>query len=383
MKKIVILGASGSIGTQTLDVVRQHPTALQCLGISVGQNIPWLFEHLKNHHYDLVVVQDEFDAKSLALFYPNQAFAFGSDGLVQLACLEEAEVVVNALVGFAGLVPTLKAIEAKKDIALANKETLVVAGEMVMAKVHEHQVKLRPIDSEHSAILQALQGNDPKAIKRLIVTASGGSFRDKTREELKEVTVEDALRHPNWSMGKKITIDSATLVNKAFEVIEAHHLFNLPYEQIDVIVHKQSIIHSMVEYIDGSIMAQLGTPDMRVPIQYALCGPERLSLDTKGLDFTSLAQLDFKALDSHFYPLFPMIISAAKQGGNRMCVVNAANEAAIQLFLNNEIKYLMIETIVEDCLNHFPYASNLDIEQMVELDAKVKAYVLHQRKELS
>ena len=383
MRKIVILGASGSIGTQTLDVVKQHPDALRCIGISVGQNIPWLFEHLKNHQYDLVVVQDEFDAKSLALFYPNQVFSFGSEGLVELACLNDAEVVVNALVGFAGLVPTLKAIEAKKDIALANKETLVVAGEMVMAKVHEHQVNLRPIDSEHSAILQALQGNDPKAIKRLIVTASGGSFRDKTREELKEVTVEDALRHPNWSMGKKITIDSATLVNKAFEVIEAHHLFNLPYEQIDVIVHKQSIIHSMVEYIDGSIMAQLGTPDMRVPIQYALCGPERLTLDAKGLDFNTLAQLDFKALDPDFYPLFPMIISAAKQGGNRMCVVNAANEAAIQLFLNNEIKYLGIETIIEDCLNHFPYASNLDIEQMVELDAKVKDYVLHQHKELS
>ena len=383
MRKIVILGASGSIGTQTLDVVKQHPSALRCLGISVGQNIPWLFEHLKNHQYDLVVVQDEFDAKSLALFYPNQEFSFGGEGLIKLACLNDAEVVVNALVGFAGLVPTLKAIEAKKDIALANKETLVVAGEMVMAKVHEHQVNLRPIDSEHSAILQALQGNDPKAIKRLIVTASGGSLRDKTRDELKEVTVEDALRHPNWSMGKKITIDSATLVNKAFEVIEAHHLFNLPYEQIDVIVHKQSIIHSMVEYIDGSIMAQLGTPDMRVPIQYALCGPERLTLDAKGLDFNTLAQLDFKALDPDFYPLFPMIISAAKQGGNRMCVVNAANEAAIQLFLNNEIKYLGIETIIEDCLNHFPYASNLDIEQMVELDAKVKDYVLHQHKELS
>ena len=383
MKKIVILGASGSIGTQTLDVVKQHPSALRCLGISVGQNIPWLFEHLKNHHYDLVVVQDEFDAKSLALFYPNQTFSFGSEGLVELACLNDAEVVVNALVGFAGLVPTLKAIEAKKDIALANKETLVVAGEMVMAKVHEHQVNLRPIDSEHSAILQALQGNDPKAIKRLIVTASGGSFRDKTREELREVTVEDALKHPNWSMGKKITIDSATLVNKAFEVIEAHHLFNLPYEQIDVIVHKQSIIHSMVEYIDGSIMAQLGTPDMRVPIQYALCGPERLALDTKGLDFNAISQLDFNALDPDFYPLFPLIISAAKQGGNRMCVVNAANEAAIQLFLNNGIKYLSIETIIEDCLNHFPYASNLDIEQMVELDAKVKDYVLHQHKELS
>ena len=383
MKKIVILGASGSIGTQTLDVVKQHPNALKCLGISVGQNIPWLFEHLKDHHYDLVVVKDEFDAKSLALFYPNQLFSFGSEGLIQLACLADVEVVVNALVGFAGLVPTLKAIEAKKDIALANKETLVVAGEMVMAKVNEHQVSLRPIDSEHSAILQALQGNDSDAIRRLIITASGGSFRDKTRAELVTVTMEDALKHPNWSMGKKITIDSATLVNKAFEVIEAHHLFNLPYEQIDVIVHKQSIIHSMVEYIDGSIIAQLGTPDMHVPIQYALCGPKRLELNAKGLDFTTLSQLDFKALDEAFYPLFPMIIEAAKQGGNRMCVVNAANEAAIQLFLNKQINYLMIETIIEDCLNYFPIAFNLTIDQMVELDAQVKYYVLHQHKELS
>lgn len=383
MRKIVILGASGSIGTQTLDVVTQHPHALQCLGISVGQNIPWLFEHLKEHRYDLVVVQDEFDAQSLALFYPEQAFSFGSEGLIELACLKEVEVVVNALVGFAGLVPTLKAIEAKKNIALANKETLVVAGEMVMAKVREHQVDLRPIDSEHSAILQALQGNDPKAIKRLIITASGGSFRDRTREELHEVTVAEALRHPNWAMGKKITIDSATLVNKAFEVIEAHHLFNLPYEQIDVIVHKQSIVHSMVEYIDGSIMAQLGTPDMRVPIQYALCGPERLALNTKGLDFTTMAHWEFKALDPEFYPLFPMIIAAAQQGGDRMCVVNAANEAAIQRFLNQEIKYLDIESIIAACLNHFAYRSNLSIEQLVELDAKVKAYVLHQQKELS
>lgn len=383
MKKIVILGASGSIGVQTLDVISQHSDELVCLGISVGQNIDWLKNHLLTHSYKLVVLKHKEDMEKLSMLFPMQTFDFGEEGLIRLSTLDEADTVVNALVGFAGLIPTLRAIEKGKDIALANKETLVVAGSQVMEAVHHYKVNLRPIDSEHSAILQALQGNNLHEVSRIIVTASGGSFRDKTREELKTVTVQDALKHPNWSMGQKITIDSATLVNKAFEVIEAHWLFNLPYEKIEVVIHKESIIHSMVEYFDGSIMAQLGTPDMRVPIQYALCGPQRLPLNTQRLDFNTLSQLNFKPLDKSFYPCFPMIIEAAQKGGNQMVIVNAANEAAVQLFLSSKIAFLQIETIIKECLNTFPYKEIISIEEMVQLDQQVKEYVLNHMKEIA
>lgn len=375
MKNIVILGASGSIGIQTLDVISKHSTELNCIGISVGQNISWLKDHLNHHSYQLVVVKHLDDKLTLSTLFPMQEFDYGDDGLVHLATLYDADVVVNALVGFAGLVPTLKAIEQHKDIALANKETLVVAGKQVMDAVHHYNVSLRPIDSEHSAILQALQGNSLLEVDRIIVTASGGSFRDKTREELKHVSVSDALNHPNWSMGQKITIDSATLVNKAFEVIEAHWLFDLPFEKIDVVIHKESIIHSMVEYIDGSIMAQLGTPDMRVPIQYALCGPQRLPLNVSRLDFNTLSQLNFKPLDPSFYPCFPMIIQAAQKGGNQMVIVNAANEAAVELFLKGKIKFLEIESIIKACLDKYPYSENISIEEMVKLDELIKKEV--------
>ena len=383
MKKIVILGASGSIGVQTLDVISQHSDELVCLGISVGQNIDWLKNHLLTHSYKLVVLKHKEDMEKLSMLFPMQTFDFGEEGLIRLSTLDEADTCVNALVGFAGLIPTLRAIEKGKDIALANKETLVVAGSQVMEAVHHYKVNLRPIDSEHSAILQALQGNNLHEVSRIIVTASGGSFRDKTREELKTVTVQDALKHPNWSMGQKITIDSATLVNKAFEVIEAHWLFNLPYEKIEVVIHKESIIHSMVEYFDGSIMAQLGTPDMRVPIQYALCGPQRLPLNTQRLDFNTLSQLNFKPLDKSFYPCFPMIIEAAQKGGNQMVIVNAANEAAVQLFLSGKIAFLQIETIIKECLNTFPYKEIISIEEMVQLDQQVKEYVLNHMKEIA
>jgi len=375
MKNIVILGASGSIGIQTLDVISKHSYELNCIGISVGQNIAWLKDHLNHHSYQLVVVKQLDDKLVLSKLFPMQAFDYGDDGLVKLATLNDADVVVNALVGFAGLIPTLKAIEHHKDIALANKETLVVAGKQVMEAVHHHKVSLRPIDSEHSAILQALQGNSLLEVDRIIVTASGGSFRDKTRDELKHVSVRDALNHPNWSMGQKITIDSATLVNKAFEVIEAHWLFDLPFEKIDVVIHKESIIHSMVEYIDGSIMAQLGTPDMRVPIQYALCGPQRLPLNVSRLDFNILSQLNFKPLDNSFYPCFPMIIQAAQKGGNQMVIVNAANEAAVELFLKGKIKFLEIESIIQSCLDKYPYSEHITIEEMVKLDELVKKEV--------
>lgn len=382
MKKIVILGASGSIGVQTLDVIAQHSDELVCLGISVGRNIDWLKDHLSTHKYQLVVVQYKHDMDELSSLFHAQTFDYGDEGLIRLSTLKEADTLVNALVGFAGLIPTLKAIEQGKDIALANKETLVVAGYQVMEAVKQYKVNLRPIDSEHSAILQALQGNKLDEVSRLIVTASGGSFRDKSREELKTVSVKEALKHPNWSMGQKITIDSATLVNKAFEVIEAHWLFNMPFDKIEVVIHKESIIHSMVEYFDGSIMAQLGSPDMRVPIQYALCGPQRLALKGQRLNFNTLSQLNFKPLDESFYPCFPMIINAAKKGGNQMLIVNAANEAAVQLFLNAKINFLDIERIIQECLLKYPYKEVLSIEEMVQLDQQVKAEVLNHYKEI-
>lgn len=381
MKNIVILGASGSIGMQTLDVIAQHSSELNCIGISVGQNIAWLKNHLMQHTYQLVVVKHKQDMDDLSKLFSIQTFDYGDQGLIHLSTLSEVDIVVNALVGFAGLIPTLKAIEHHKDIALANKETLVVAGKQIMDAVHHYQVTLRPIDSEHSAILQALQGNSLNDVERIIVTASGGSFRNKTREELKNVSVKDALNHPNWAMGRKITIDSATLVNKAFEVIEAHWLFNLPFEKIDVVIHKESIIHSMVEYIDGSIMAQLGTPDMRVPIQYALCGPQRLALNVARLNFNQLSQLNFNPLDESFYPCFPMIINACQRGGNQMVIVNAANEAAVELFLKGKIKFLEIESIIKACLDKYPFRANLTIDEMVKLDEMIKFDVLNEVKE--
>jgi len=375
MKKIVILGASGSIGTQTLEVVSKHPQELACLGISIGKNIEWLIEHLKHQRYQWVCVQEETSLIRLKALYPHQSFTYGPQGLIDLATLKDADCVVTALVGFSGLVPTLRAIEAGKDIALANKETLVVAGQIVMEKVKEYGVRLTPIDSEHSAIFQALQGNRIEDVSRLIITASGGSFRDKTREELKDVQVEDALNHPNWKMGSKITIDSATLVNKAFEVIEAHWLFNLPFEKIETILHPESIIHSMVEYKDGSIIAQLGSPDMRVPIQVALCSPQRLDLDSQRLNFAQLKQLSFKAVDQDKYPLFDVMIQAAIEGGDRMVVANAANEVAVEAFLTKRLPYLEIETHIIKALEQFQKRDDLSLNHILQLDQAVRQFV--------
>lgn len=375
MKNIVILGASGSIGVQTLDVVSQHPDLLDCVGISVGHNITWLTDHLKQHSYACVVVKERHDFEGIKKEFPNQFFMYGEEGLTYLATLPNVDIVVNALVGFSGLVPTLKAIELKKTIALANKETLVVAGELVMKKAHEMGVSIYPIDSEHSAIYQALQGNTLDSVRRLIITASGGSFRNRSRDELAHVTVSDALKHPNWSMGSKITIDSATMVNKAFEVIEAHWLFSVPYSKIEAILHPESIVHSMVEYQDASIMAQLGLPDMRLPIQYALLGPNRYPLNSQFMDFTHLKALHFELLDTQRYPLFKRILEEAQRGGNRMAIVNAANEIAVGAFLDNKISFLTIEDLIEDALNQFTYQDISNLNQLLDLDYKVRVYV--------
>lgn len=375
MKKLVLLGASGSIGTQTLDVVRQHPDELQCIGLSVGRNIEWLQTHLRDHHYACVVVKEKEDQVKLEKQFPTQVFMQGEKGLIALATMKEADVLVNALVGFSGLVPTLKAIECKKTIALANKETLVVAGELVMRKARENHVSIYPIDSEHSAIYQALQGNNINQVRRILITASGGSFRHLSREHLAGVTVKDALSHPNWSMGSKITIDSATMVNKAFEVIEAHWLFNLPYSKIEALIHPESIVHSMVEYVDGSIMAQLGMPDMRLPIQVALLSPERLPLEGSFLDFTKLRTLHFEPLNMQRYPIFKRILNEAQRGGNRMVIVNAANEEAVYAFLDNRLSFLAIEELIEDALDSFEYRELGELEEFLKLDQAVRTYV--------
>lgn len=375
MKKIVLLGASGSIGTQTLDVVRQHPDELRCIGLSVGKNIEWLKTHLRDHHYACVVVKEKEDQVELEKQFPSQTFMHGEEGLIALASMKEADVLVNALVGFSGLVPTLKAIECKKTIALANKETLVVAGELVMRKALENKVSIYPIDSEHSAIYQALQGNSIDQVRRILITASGGSFRHLSREQLSKVTVKDALSHPNWSMGSKITIDSATMVNKSFEVIEAHWLFNLPFSKIEALIHPESIVHSMVEYVDGSIMAQLGMPDMRLPIQVALLSPKRLPLEGAFLDFTKLRTLQFEPLNLKRYPIFKRILEEAQKGGNRMVIVNAANEEAVYAFLDHRISFLTIEEMIENALDTFGFDVLGDLDDILKLDQAVRMHV--------
>lgn len=375
MKIISILGASGSIGQQALDVVSQHTDLLKVYGISIYSNETWLETHLKDHHYDLVVVKNYESVMKFKGLFPTQEFDCGQMGLTRLATHPSIELVVNALVGFSGLVPSIKAAEANKDLALANKESLVVAGERLMELVHLNKIQLIPIDSEHSALAQAMIGHSVKDVSKLIITASGGSFRHLSREQLKSVTVEDALKHPNWSMGAKITIDSATMVNKAFEVIEAHWLFNLAYSKIEAIIHPQSIIHGMVEFIDGSIMAHLASADMRIPIQYALLDQARISNETQKLNLLELKTLSFEPLDEMKHPLFKLCISEAQKGKDRMLVINAANEAAIKRFLNHEITYLEIETMIEDALKHFEIQPLGSIQDMIELDQKVRDYV--------
>lgn len=374
MKKIVILGASGSIGTQTLDVVSQHPDELNCIGISVGRNILWLRNQLRKKTFSHVCVQQREDALQLATEFKQIVFLSGEEGLITLSTLPEVDLVVSALVGFVGLVPTLAAIRQGKEIGLANKETLVVAGQLMIEEAKKYNVKLRPIDSEHSAIAQCLQGNLKEDVLKLWITASGGSLRDKSYNELNDVTVDQALAHPNWTMGAKITIDSATLVNKAFEIIEAHWLFDIPYAKIEAIIHPQSVVHSMVEYVDGSIMAQLGSPDMRLPIQYALLGPRRYPLsDHRRLPLTAIAQWHFAPIDPQRYPLFYRIIDEAKRGGNRTTIVNAANEIAVIAFLSGSITFNQIEQIINSTLNEMPYAKLPTLQDILDCDAQSRA----------
>ncbi|WP_191565681.1 1-deoxy-D-xylulose-5-phosphate reductoisomerase [Metabacillus idriensis] len=376
MKKISLLGATGSIGQQTLDVLKQHPDQFQLASMSFGSNIELGRKAIADFSPKLVAVND-FEAYTLLKQeFPQVTFTYGVEGLIEAATIPDAEIVVNAVVGSVGLLPTLKAIECKKTIALANKETLVTAGHLVTEHAKKYGVDLLPVDSEHSAIFQCLQGENVKSLERLIVTASGGSFRDKKREELAEVTVEEALNHPNWSMGAKITIDSATMMNKGLEVIEAHWLFDLPYEKIEVLLHKESIVHSMAEFHDRSVIAQLGSPDMKVPIQYALSYPERLPLQsTKQLNLWEIGELHFGKADFERYRCLQFAYDSGKIGGTMPTVLNAANEEAVGAFLKGHIKFLQIEDFIENSLSKHSVIPNPDLQIIQEVDIETRQFV--------
>ena len=377
MKRLTLLGATGSIGTQTVDIVLQHPDLFEITALSAGHNIKTLKKILADIPAGIVCVSEESDALALRKEYPGTEFVYGDEGLCTLAMRSDYDLLVNALVGFVGFLPTLKAIECGHDVALANKETLVCGGALIDRALKQYGRKLYPIDSEHSAIFQCLQGNKKEQVKRLIITASGGSFRNLKREELRDVTVEQALAHPNWSMGAKITIDSADMMNKGFEVTEAHWLFDLPYEQIDVIMHPESVVHSMVEYADHSIIAQLGVPDMRLPIQYALTWPERYDYQLdEPLDLARLGTLHFSAPDYERFPLLALAYEAGKKGGNLGAVMNAANEVANQAFRNREIPFLMIEEIVIDAVHSARFSELNTVQDLIDADTWGREYAL-------
>ena len=372
MKQIAILGSTGSIGTQTLEVVRENGD-LEVLGLAAGNNIKLLEEQIREFHPKLVAVWSEDRAKELRENVKDLGVKVvsGMEGLIDVATIAESEILVTAIVGMIGIRPTIEAIKAGKDIALANKETLVTAGHIIMPLAKEHNVAILPVDSEHSAIFQSLQGNPRGALHKILLTASGGPFRGRKREDLENIQVEDALKHPNWEMGRKITIDSSTLVNKGLEVIEAKWLFDVEIEQIEVVVHPQSIIHSMVEYVDGAIIAELGTPDMKLPIQYALYYPERRYLPGERVDFATLGQLTFEKPDLDTFYGLKLAMEAGKAGGSLPTVFNAANELAVSKFLNRKIKYLEIPEIIETCMRNHKNIANPTVEEILRTEQEV------------
>ncbi len=376
MKHISLMGATGSIGTQTLDIIKEHPSEFKLVAMSVGQNIDLTRKIMKDFRPELVSVSEKSSAETLRTEFPGVTIMYGNEGLTAVAVHHKADILVNAVLGSVGLTPTLQAIKEGKAIAIANKETLVTAGHLVMEEAKRNQVSLLPVDSEHSAIFQALQGENEKNIEKLILTASGGSFRDRTRKELENVTVKEALNHPNWSMGAKITIDSATMMNKGLEVIEAHWLFSIGYEKIEVLLHKESIIHSMIEFHDSSIIAQLGTPDMRVPIQYALTYPDRLSLPSANhLNLAEIGKLHFQEMDLERFRCLHLAYEAGKAGGTMPTVLNAANEAAVAAFLDGKISFLKIEELIEKALSIHTNISNPDLLTIQEVDTEARRFV--------
>lgn len=369
MKRIAILGSTGSIGTQTLDVIAHNKEQYQVEALAGGYNISLLTEQARTFRPKVVSVATKALAEELSQAVPEGTKVYyGEEGLLEAAAGTDADFVVTALVGSQGLRPTLAAIEAGKDIGLANKETLVTAGHLVTEQIKRRGVRMLPIDSEHSAIFQCLNGEQMKDVRKITLTASGGSFRDRTRKKLEHVTVQEALQHPNWSMGAKITIDSATMVNKGLEVIEAYWLFGKPYSQIEVLIHPESIIHSFVEFADYSIIAQLGNPDMRVPIQYALTYPDRLPTPSQPLNLAQIGKLHFREMDYDRFPCLRMAFESGRAGGTATTVFNAANEAAVDLFLKGQIRFLQIEEIIADTLDKHETIAAPSLEQILEAD---------------
>ena len=369
MKNIAILGSTGSIGTQTLDVVRKN-NDLRVVAVSAGRSVEKLEEQIREFHPLLAAVWDEKAAEDLKIRIADTTtkIVSGMDGLLELASMPESDILVTAIVGMIGIRPTMEGIRAGKDIALANKETLVTAGHLIMPMAKEYGVSILPVDSEHSAIFQAIHGEEKKEIHKLLITASAGPFRGRTTEYLKNVTVADTLRHPNWVMGQKITVDSATLVNKGLEVMEAKWLFDMDLDHIQVVVQPQSIIHSMVEFKDGAIMAQLGTPDMRLPIQYALYYPHRRYLDGDRLDFTKLREITFEVPDMETFRGLPMAIQASGEGGSMPTVFNAANELAVKKFLEEKIGFLDIYEIIAQSMDRHKKIAHPDLDEILSVE---------------
>ena len=376
MRRIAILGSTGSIGTQTLEVVEQNKD-IEVTALAAGSNILLLEQQIRKFHPRLAAVWSEEKAKELrtAVADLDVRIEAGMDGLIAVATEEKAQTVVTAVVGMIGILPTIAAIQAGRDIALANKETLVTAGHLIIPMVKEQGVRLLPVDSEHSAIFQCLNGEHGNRIQKILLTASGGPFRGWTREQMKNIQVEDALKHPNWSMGRKITIDSSTMVNKGLEVMEARWLFGVEMDQVQVVVQPQSVIHSMVEFEDGAVMAQLGTPDMKLPIQYALCYPERRPLAGDRLDFWKLKEIRFEKPDFENFPALSLAYRAGKTGGSLPTVFNAANERAVSMFLNRKIGYLTIVDIIESAMERHQVISDPSVEQILETERETYDYI--------
>lgn len=389
MKAITLLGSTGSIGTQTLDIVAESPEQFRIVGLAAGRNITLLAQQIRAFHPQIVAICDPDqlpDLKALiADINPQPILLAGDEGIIEVARYGDSEAVVTGIVGCAGLLPTIAAIEAGKDIALANKETLIAGGPVVNPLIEKHGVKLLPADSEHSAIFQCLQGVPKGGLRKIILTASGGAFRDWPVEKLKEVTVADAITHPNWSMGKKITVDSATMMNKGLEVIEAHFLFGLDYDDIEIVIHPQSIIHSLIELQDTSVLAQLGWPDMRLPILYAMSWPERIYTNWERLDLVKAGSLTFKAPDDQKYPCMSLAYAAGRAGGSMPAVLNAANEQAVALFLEEKIEFLDIPRVIElTCDRHrIDNRQEPTLEDIIEADRWARQEVIAASEKLS
>ncbi|MBW4420447.1 MAG: 1-deoxy-D-xylulose-5-phosphate reductoisomerase [Myxacorys californica WJT36-NPBG1] len=387
MKALSLLGSTGSIGTQTLDIVAQYPEQFRIVGMAAGRNVELFAQQIRQFRPQIVAICDESKEQDLraaiADLNPQPILLSGDAGIVEVARYGDAEVVVTGIVGCAGLLPTIAAIEAKKDIALANKETLIAGGPVVLPLIQQHGVKLLPADSEHSAIFQCLQGVPQGGLRKILLTASGGAFRDLPVEKLAEVTVADALKHPNWSMGRKITIDSATLMNKGLEVIEAHYLFGMEYDDIEIVIHPQSIIHSLIELQDTSVLAQLGWADMRLPLLYALSYPDRIHTDWERLDLVKAGNLTFREPDHAKYPCMQLAYAAGRAGGCMPAILNAANEQVVALFLEEKIRFLDIPKLIEQVCDRYQSQNKLNptLEDILVADqwARQEAIALHEK----